>query len=176
MTYKYLLPVALILMVLLTPAHAQNDMGNMAAPVGAPVIPPVQGYSEGKIILFVHTESSDAKIARTLTTMMGSPVLVVPTLAQAPRTMLANVYAFTNGSHGSGPLGAQSDVFDRPPGTRGYSPLRAVTLVTWKSAQRSHILKSAGQVRMAAARGELTIRPSGTVVNMPMLAWPGGHR
>ncbi|MGI8746773.1 MAG: hypothetical protein ACR2J4_00260 [Deinococcus sp.] len=29
---------------------------------------------------------------------------------------------------------------------------------------------------MAAARGELTIRPSGIVVNMPMLAWPGGHR
>ncbi len=40
--------------------------------------------------------------------MMGSPVLVVPSLAKAPEEMLARVYVFTNGLTGDGPLGPLS--------------------------------------------------------------------
>ncbi len=78
-------------------------MGGMMA--DAPVVPPVTGYSEGEKVLFLHTEASDPGIAKILTDMMGSPVLVVPALAQAPKEMLARVYVFTNGLKGEGPLG-----------------------------------------------------------------------
>ncbi len=71
----------------------------------APVVPPVAGFSEGEKILFLHTETSDPEIAKVLTDMMGSPVLVVPSLAKAPKEMLAQVYVFTNGVKGMGPLG-----------------------------------------------------------------------
>lgn len=135
-------------------------------------MPPVKGYAEGHEIRFIHTEASDAKVAKLLTGMMQSPVLVVPSLAQAPAAMLANVYVFTNGVKGDGPFGFQPDVFDRPAGSEGYSPLRAVHLVTWKNAQSARELKSAAEVRAAQARRELTIERPGIVVNMPMLGWP----
>jgi hypothetical protein len=171
--------------VLLTPSGREmvggaspkpaRGMGGMVASE-APVVPPVKGFAEGQEILFLHTEASDPQVADMLTRMMGSPVLVVPSLAQAPEAMLATVYVFRNGVTGEGPFGFQPDVFDNPPGTDGYRPLRAVHLVTWKNEPAARLLKSAAEVRDAEARGELTIERPGAVVNMPLLTWPGGQR
>ena len=113
--------------ILLLIAFAGVAIGYYLNPAG---VPPVDGYSEGQAIKFIHTEASDPKIAKILTDMMRSPVLVVPSLAQAPEAMLANVYVFKNGVKGSGPFGFQPDVFDNPPGTDGYRPLRAINIVS----------------------------------------------
>ncbi len=141
-----------------------------------PAVPNVKGYLAGKEILFQHTEVSDPKVAALLTEMMRSPVLVVPALAQAPPALLANVYVFKNGVRGGGPFKYQPDVFDNPPGTDGYRPLRAVSLVTWKDARASRILKSERDVKGAAEAGEITIERLGVVANMPLVTWPGGRR
>ena len=111
--------------------------------------------------------------------MGGSPVLVVPSLAKAPKEMLAPVYVFTNGMMGSGPmgpLGGQADIFEHPPGSPSYSPLRAVTLVTWKDAMSARILKSAAELQSAIDSGAVTVEDAGVVVNMPFLTWPEGQR
>lgn len=148
--------------------------GYFLNPVG---VPPVKGYLEGQEIRFLHTEVSDPKVAKLLTEMMKSPVLVVPALAEAPERLLATVYVFTNGvRRGEGPFKFQADVFDRPPGTDGYSSLRAVHLVTWKNERSARLLTSAAEVKEALARGELTVERPGVVVNMPFLTWPGGRR
>jgi len=138
--------------------------------------PSVTGYLDGQEIKFMHTEVSDPKIARILTDMVASPVLTVPSLAQVPEAMLAHVYVFANGIKNGGPLKFQRDVFDDPPGTPGYSPLRRIMLVTWNGGARPRILRAIGEVKAAEARGELTIKDSGAVVNIPLLSWPGGHR
>ncbi len=156
----------------------QPMMGGMMA-TDAPVVPAVTGYSEGQKILFLHTETSDPGIAKILTDMMGSPVLVVPSLAKAPDEMLARVYVFTNGLTGTGPLGPlgfQPDVFENPPGDAGYSPLRKLVLVTWDDATYARLLTSAGEVEKAARNGDVTLEQPGVVVNMPMVTWPGGQR
>jgi hypothetical protein len=102
------------------------------------VLPAGMAYAEGKEIFFVHTEVSDADIAELLTNMMSSPVLLVEELADVPDSALANVYVFDNGLEGKGPLGFQADVFDNPPGTEGYSPLRRLNVVSWTAPdQRS---------------------------------------
>ena len=108
--------------------------------------------------------------------MKGSPVLIVPSLAKAPRELLANVYVFTNGVAGDGPFKFQPDVFDNPPGQAGYTPLRALQLVSWKRPERARELKSAGEVKQALAQGEIEIKQPGVVINMPMITWPDGHR
>jgi hypothetical protein len=144
---------------------------------GGPVIPSVTGYAEGEEILFIHTEASDPAVADTLTAMMRSPVLAVPALAQAPENARANVYVFANGIQtrgAQGPFGYQPDVFDAPPGTPEYSPLRLVNVVTWKDPSQARLLKSAAEVRQAEAQGEITIERPGAVVNMPFITWPGG--
>jgi hypothetical protein len=139
-------------------------------------VPPVKGYAEGQEVLFIHTEASGAEVAKKLTAMKGSPVLFTPSLAQTPESALANVYVFTNGVKGEGPFGFQPDIFDNPPGTPGYSPLRALNLVAWKNPSAAHILKSAAGVKEAAAKGEVAIQRPRVVINMPMLTWPGGQR
>lgn len=95
-----------------------------------PEVPPVKAFARGQEVRFIHTEASDPQVAEMLTKMMASPVLVVPSLAQVPEGVLATVYVFRNGVKGEGPFGFQPDVFDRPPREPGYSPLRAVHLVT----------------------------------------------
>ncbi len=141
-----------------------------------PAVPSVHGYLEGRGILFQHTEVSDSKVAEILTDMMKSPVLVVPALAQAPPTMLAKVYVFTNGVRGGGPFKFQPDVFDSPPGSDGYRPLRAIQLVKWKNERAARVLKSANEVRAAEQAGEIVIERAGVVANMPLVTWPGGSR
>jgi len=140
------------------------------------VIPPVDAYAEGKRILFIHTEASDPNVAALLTRMKGSPVVVVPSLAGTPKEMLSPVYVFKNGVPGEGPFKFQPDVFDNPPGTSGYTPLRELVLVAWKDAGKARELKSADEVRKAAERAELVLERPGVVINMPFLTWPGGQR
>ncbi len=189
---KTKMPVAILLLALAlaSPVWAQMTDGTMKSmegmmPMGgmmsgeAPVIPPVAGYSEGQDILFLHTEASDPKIAKLLTDMMGSPVIVVPALANVPKEILARVYVFTNGPKAAGamgPLGFQPDVFESPPGSPGYTPLRTVVLVTWKNLAAAGVLKSGAEVEERLQNGDLAMEQPGVIVNMPMLTWPGGQR
>lgn len=138
--------------------------------------PVVRGFYAGGEVLFIHTEASEPQVAEMLTSMMGPEVVLVPRLAEVPASILADVYVFTNGVSGGGPFGFQPDVFDSVPGEAGYSPLRAVTLVTWRDASIPPELRSVEEIQAAAAAGELALEHPGIVVNMPILSWPGGER
>lgn len=148
----------------------------MSGPSGQNPTPPVKGLYKGKEILFIHTEASDPQVAGMLTKMMGPKVLAVPSLAKIFKDLLADVYAFTNGVKGDGPFGFQVDVFDAVPGEARYTPLRAVTLVTWKKGAQPRLLRSVEEIQAAVRQGEVTVKRPGVVVNMPMIAWPGGQR
>jgi len=139
-------------------------------------LPAGKAYAEGKEIYFVHTEVSDPGIADLLSKMMESPVLLVPSLAAAPDSALANVYVFDNGLSGKGPLGFQSDVFDNPPGTPGYSPLRRLNVVTWADPAKAREMKAVSEIMAAQTAGEVSIAQPGVVVNMPFVVWDGGKR
>jgi hypothetical protein len=139
-------------------------------------LPAGKAYAEGSEIYFVHTEASDAGVAEKLTNMMKSPVMFVPSLASVPDESLANVYVFTNGVEGKGPFGFQSDVFDNPPGTDGYTPLRRLNVITWADGASARELTSVAEVLEAEADGELTMEQPGVVINMPFVVWDGGKR
>lgn len=160
-----------------TTAEMPEESGGMEMDMGdAPMVPAGMAYAEGEEIRFIHTEVSDPEIAKVLTDMMDSPVLVVPSLANAPEEMLAKVYVFTNGVEGMGPLGFQPDVFDNPPETPGYSPLRTIVLVSWADESLARELKSVSEVLSAEESGEVTLEQPGVVVNMPFITWHGGER
>lgn len=139
-------------------------------------LPAGMAYAEGKEIYFVHTEASDSGVAETLTNMMQSPVMYVPSLANIPAESLADVYVFTNGIEGKGPFGFQGDVFDNPPGTDGYTPLRRLNVVTWADPANARLLTSVTEIMAALAADELTIEQPGVVINMPFVVWDGGKR
>ena len=165
------LSLLLIAAMILLTACAPQQSGPAKAE-----LPAGKAYAEGKESCFVHTEASDAGVAEKLTGMMKSPVILVPSLANVPDESLANVYVFTNGVVGSGPFGFQPDVFDNPPGTDGYTPLRSLNVVAWADETKARELKSAAEVLDADIAGELTIEQPGVVINMPFVVWDGGKR
>jgi hypothetical protein len=166
-----------------TPGMAEtSDMADMAASgemVDARRVPPVAGYYDDTTVSFIHTEASDLDIADTLTAMMDSPVPVVASLAEVPPEARSSVYVFTNGVQPDGPrgpLGFQPDVFPTAPGDTGFTPLREIVLVTWVDQSDAEVLMSADAIEEAERTDRLRLEPTGVVVNMPMLTWPGGQR
>lgn len=153
-----------------------GGMAGMGASEDVPRVPPVGAYYEGEEVFFIHTETSDQEIADLLTGMMGSPVLVVPELAEVPEEALSKVYVFTNGIRGDGPLGYQPDVFDSAPGDEGYSPLRSLYLVTWEDESQARELTTLGEVLKAEKNGAAIIEKQDVVINEPFLTWSSGQR
>ncbi|MBC8171642.1 MAG: hypothetical protein H7X77_08210 [Anaerolineae bacterium] len=133
--------------------------------------PLAMAYYDGEIIYFIHPEASDEAVTEVLTAMMGPEVFTVSGLAEIPVELLGNVYVFTNGIAGMGPLGFQPDVFDSVPGEETYTPLRAVHLITWETGSEPRELLSTADIQAAADAGELVIETPGVVVNMPVLVW-----
>ena len=133
--------------------------------------PLVRGIYEGEDVFFLHTEVSDESIAEILTEMMGPKVVVVPSLADIPEELLGNVYVFTNGIIDGGPLGFQPDIFDSVPGDETYTPLRQIHFVTWVVDSSPEQLNHVSDILEAEESGDVTIEPSGIVVNMPILVW-----
>ncbi|MBK9927759.1 MAG: hypothetical protein IPP66_21005 [Anaerolineales bacterium] len=164
-----MLIVLLLISLLAACAPKKEEMPTAALPAG-------KAFAEGKEIFFVHTEASDADVAQLLSTMMSSPVIHVPSLANVPDEALANVYVFDNGLEGMGPFGFQADVFDNPPGVEGYSPLRRINVVTWADPSKARMLTSVAEIMSAKDAGEVTIAQPGVVVNMPFVVWDGGQR
>lgn len=160
---------ALLVVLLSACAAQQSDPTRAELPVD-------KGYAEGKEIFFTHTEASDAELAEMMAADMQSPVLYVPTLAHVTDHALANVYVFTNGVKGTSMSGLQPSVFDNPPGTEGYSPLRRLNVVVWSDESKARELKTAAEILEAAEAGELAIKQPGVVINMPFVAWDGGKR
>jgi len=167
MRAKFLILVLLV--SLLAACAPKEEMPTALLPAG-------KAFAEGKEIFFVHTEASDEGVAKLLSDMMTSPVLYVPALAKTPNEALANVYVFDNGLEGMGPFGFQADVFDNPPGTDGYSPLRRINVVTWVDPAKARMFTSVAEILSAVDAGEVTIAQPGVVVNMPFVVWDGGQR
>lgn len=167
---RLLIPVLLVsVLAACAPAAPTEEMPTALLPAG-------KAFADGKEIYFIHTEASDPDIANLLTDMMSSPVLYVPALAQTPDEILANVYVFDNGPEGMGPLGFQADVFDSPPGTEGYSPLRRLNVVSWIDPAQARMLTSVAEISAAQEAGEVSIAQPGVVINMPFVVWDGGKR
>jgi hypothetical protein len=76
---------------------------------------------------------------------------------------VAPIWAFANGADG------QRNIIDTVPGRRDYTPLWDVRMVTWKDGVSARVLRSATAVRQALARGDVTIRDAGVVVNCPVI-------
>lgn len=165
----FVLLIALLLVTLTACAPQASGPAKAELPAG-------KAWADGKEIYFVHTEASDPGVAEKLTGMMKSPVILVPSLTNVPDDSLANVYVFTNGVQGSGPFGFQADVFDNPPGTDGYTPLRRLNVIAWADESKARELTNAADVLAAEATGELTIEQPGVVINMPFVVWDGGQR
>ena len=162
--FLVVLGVLLILVIAgCAPTKGAEQMQTTALPVN-------MAFADGREVYFVHLEASDENVAKQLTDMMKSLVFYVPSLAKVPAEALANVYSFKNGMEG------QLSVFDNPPGTDGYTPLRQLNIVVWAKGSKARELKSVAEIMSARDADELDIKQTGIVVNMPFIGWDGRMR
>ena len=98
-----------------------------------------------------------------------------PSLENAPKESLADIYAFTNGIEGSGVFGFQPQVADSQPPNPDYSPLWSVHAVTWNDGATPQVLKSEEDIMAARDNGEITIEETGVIVNCPFVQWKDDH-
>ena len=145
-------------------------------------IPVIDAYYNGEKLWFIHTDVTSPEMAERLTKMVNYKTLYVPAHAEAIEpNKLAKLYLFANGVDqrdtepwGGGPFNYQIDIFDSIPGDEGYTSLRQPHVVTWTENTTPRILKSEEELLAAEAAGELAIKPTGVVVNVPVVRWPGG--
>jgi hypothetical protein len=178
---KLLFLVTAVTLLILSPyinANAmemKNSMMQELTNTNVPVtIPLTKGYVKGSEVFYISTEASDKDLADSLTTLTGFRVAYTPSLQKTPSDALAQIYAFKNGIKGPGPLGFQPNVADSQPGDANYSPIWAVNVVEWKEGVMSRELKSQNEVLTAQKNNELTVTPSGLIVNCPFVQWNGG--
>jgi hypothetical protein len=82
-----------------------------------------------------------------------------------PGNKLAPLWTVTN------PAAGQHNIVDTVPGRADYSPLWQINMVTFKSGVTPYLLKSKSDVDAARAKGDVTVVPTSTVVNCPVLGF-----
>ena len=167
------LGVTLLLSGIVSSAHAATqDLTDTSIPIDIPL---VMGYADGNEVFYITTEASHKEVADHLTTLLGFSVTYTPAIKNTPKDALANIYEFTNGVEGTGPLGFQPNVADSQPGDPEYSPAWAVQHVTWADESTARELTSEDEILAEQEAGELTIEETGVVVNCPFIQWKDGE-
>lgn len=151
---------------------ATQNLTDTAIPIEIPLI---MGYADGNKVFYITTEASHQEVADHLTDLLGFSVTYTPAIKNTPKAALANIYEFTNGVEGTGPLGFQPNVADSQPGDPEYSPAWAVQHVTWTNESVARELTSEEEILAAQESDELVIEETGVVVNCPFIQWKDGE-
>jgi hypothetical protein len=81
----------------------------------------------------------------------------------------SDLYVFTNGIKGSGPMGFQASIASTNVGDTAYSPLWRIQATTWKDPSHAEFLTRVTQITSAAQAGKLTTTIAGLVFNCPIV-------
>lgn len=134
------------------------------------------GFFGKDSVYYIITDSSNKTLAERIADKQGAAVQFAPKLRWAPAASQDPVYMFTNGIKGDGLYGFQGEVFASTPAQpEKYSPLRSVSLVSWKNGQKPQVLDSADDVLKAARDSRVKITNTNVTINAPQISWPGGQ-
>ena len=124
---------------------------------------------DGRTIYYIVTDATPSGPAN----MMG--VTNAPTLAKTLTSPAAvDLYQFTNGIKGSGPLGFQAGIASAALGDDTYSPLWRISVVTWKESVKASVLETIADINAKKSTGDVTIElakpmDSDHIVNCPFI-------
>ncbi|MDD5035647.1 MAG: hypothetical protein PHE55_12905 [Methylococcaceae bacterium] len=171
-TKRFLAAMILMSSALSGTTMAMNNMTHAHRPMPTVELPLVKGWFDGKPVLYLQTEASDADVAK------AQGVNYVPRLANAISSQPSSVddiYVVTNFT--------QSNIIASAPIPTGptnqsadYSPLWQVTTVTWKTPSMAHTLMSEQEVMDAQAAGLVSLEQTQIVVNCPVVYSPDGGK
>ncbi len=118
----------------------------------------------GDTIYYIATDTSSKDTADAL------GVIHVPRIQETISTASSSdLYVFTNGLEGNGPLGFQASIGSTTVGDKFYSPLWRIQTATWDNPDSADFLKTVEEITQAASRGKLETGLAGFVVNCPFV-------
>lgn len=118
---------------------------------------------DGSTIYYIATDASQKDPADAL-----GIVQVNATQATISTSSSADLYQFSNGIKGSGPLGFQSGVASTKEGDQFYSPIWRIQVVTWKDPSKATVLENTYD--LTSKSDDTTTMPAGFVVNCPFFS------
>jgi hypothetical protein len=120
---------------------------------------------DGKTIYYIITDATPEMPAN----MMG--VSHVPLEEQLIATpVVVDLFQFTNGINGSGPMGFQAGIGGANPTENDYSPLWFIQFIEWKDPSQARVLQSVSDIVATQQAGLITVTPAlegKHVVNCP---------
>jgi hypothetical protein len=119
---------------------------------------------DGSTIYYIATDASVKKVADDLGVVFVNKT--GPTLKSGSSS---DLYVFTNGIKGTGPMGFQVSIASTNAGDEAYSPLWRIQTLTWKDPMQAQFLTSFKEITEHAQEGHLKTEIAGVVVNCPFV-------
>jgi len=96
----------------------------------------------GETIYYIATDASSPDVAKDL------GIIYVPKISKTLATSASSdLYVFTNGLDGNGPLGFQASIGSTMVGDQYYSPLWRIQTATWENPDKSSFVKSLAELQ-----------------------------
>jgi hypothetical protein len=122
---------------------------------------------DGSTIYYIATDASVKKVADKLGVLFANK-----TGSALKSGASSDLFVFTNGIKGTGPMGFQASVASTNAGDDAYSPLWRIQATTWRDPSHAQLLTTAKEISAAATDGKLTIDIAGAIVNCPFVEIP----
>jgi hypothetical protein len=110
---------------------------------------------DGKTVFYIVTDA----VPEMPAAMMGIPF--VPADDSLVGTPVApDLFQFTNGIKGTGPMGFQSGIGAANPDDENYSPMWKISFIEWKDPSQARVLENLNDINMMLQGGLITITPA----------------
>jgi hypothetical protein len=110
---------------------------------------------DGKTVYYIVTDA----VPEMPASMMG--VSFVPADEKLIGTQVApDLFQFTNGINGTGPMGFQSGIGSANPNDENYSPMWKISFLEWKDPSQAKVLQNLDDINMMLQRGLITLMPA----------------
>ena len=119
---------------------------------------------DGSTIYYIATDASVKKVADDL-----GVIFVNKTGLTQVSGSSSDLYVFTNGIKGNGPMGYQASIASTNAGDEAYSPLWRIQTVTCKDPMQEEFLNLLNEITENAKQGHLKTEIAGVVVNCPFV-------
>jgi hypothetical protein len=118
---------------------------------------------DGSTIYYIATDASQKGPADAL-----GIILANKTQSTISTSAAADLYQFSNGITGSGPLGFQSGVASSKQGDQYYSPMWRIQVVTWKDPSMATVLENVHDITSKNTMTDIMV--AGFIVNCPFFS------
>jgi hypothetical protein len=119
---------------------------------------------DGSTIYYIATDASNQDAANALGVLFVNKTGPV-TLSGAS----SDLWVFTNGIKGTGPMGYQASITGSNVGNTQYSPMWRINTVTWEDPSNVKFLTTASEIASFASEDMLSTQIAGFVVNCPFV-------